>query len=123
ARAIEGWGVNIRADAVRLGQLGKQRQQQRAGAGAEIGDAQVLRLAPLIAERGQRRLDHGFALRARQQRFAVDLEPQAPKFLAADDARDRLPPHATPRHPPPPPPLPPPPPPPPLPPPPPPAPS
>src|SRR5262249_5938869 len=41
-------------------------------------------------ERRQRRLDHGLGLRPGQQRFGVDLERQPPKFLAADNARDRL---------------------------------
>src|SRR5262249_39535284 len=33
---------------------------------------------------------HGLGLRPGQQRFGVDLERQPPKFLAAENARDRL---------------------------------
>src|SRR5262245_36008458 len=41
-------------------------------------------------ERRQRRPDHSLGLRPGQQRFGGDPERQPPKFLAAENARDRL---------------------------------
>ena len=41
-------------------------------------------------ERGERRFDNRFRFRPRHQRRGIDRELQAPEFLAADDARDRL---------------------------------
>src|SRR5262249_55206594 len=58
--------------------------------GAETDDAQGARFSMFAIERRQRRLDHGLGLRPGQQRFGVDLERQPPKFLAAENARDRL---------------------------------
>src|SRR6266566_44295 len=46
---------------------------------------------PIFAiERRQCRFDHGLGLRPGQQGFGIDLERQPPKFLAAENARDRL---------------------------------
>ena len=45
---------------------------------------------PCAIDRRERRLDHGFGFRPRHQRRGVDAQRQAPEFLAADDARDRL---------------------------------
>ena len=59
-------------------------------AGAEVGDAQRPRARTRSVDRGQRGLDHGFGLRPRHQRAGIDAQRQAPKFLPADDARDRL---------------------------------
>ena len=42
------------------------------------------------AERIKRRLDHGLGLRPRHQRVGIEVEREAPEFLDADDARDRL---------------------------------
>ena len=50
-----------------------------------------MRSAPSIAgERSERGLDHGLGLRPRHQRIRVEPQRQAPEFLAADDAGDRL---------------------------------
>ena len=38
----------------------------------------------------QRQFDHGFGIRPRHQRRGRQLQRQAPKFLLADNARDRL---------------------------------
>ena len=45
---------------------------------------------PIAVDRGKRRLDHGFGLRPRHQRGFVEPQRQAPEFLDAEDARDRL---------------------------------
>ena len=82
--------LDVGADADGVRQFGQQREQQRAGAGAEIGDAQRARARSAGVDRGERRLDHGFGFRPRHQRGGVSAQRQAPEFLDAEDARDRL---------------------------------
>ena len=65
----------------------QQREQDRARAGAEIGDAQAPRA---IVDERQRQLDDGFGFRPRHQHGGRDGERQAPEFARTDDARDRL---------------------------------
>ena len=83
-------GGDVGADAGRGGQLVQQRQQDRAGAGADVGDAQRLERIAAGANEFERRLDHGFRIRARHQRVGGEREAQAPEFLLAEDARDRF---------------------------------
>ena len=83
-------GADVGADAGGVRQFGQQREQQRARAGAEIGDAQRAAARPACVDRGERRLDHGLGLRPRHQRRVGDAQRQPPEFLAADDARHRL---------------------------------
>ena len=87
ASALE---AGIGADPGRVGQLGEQRQKERARAGAEIGDPPDTRARAVRIDGGERRLDHRFGFRPRHQRRGIDAQRQAPEFLAADDARDRL---------------------------------
>ena len=47
-----------------------------------------LRCSPSRA--AKRRLDHGLGFRPRHEGVGIELEGQPPKFLAAEDARDRL---------------------------------
>src|SRR5262249_47072481 len=82
--------ADIGADAGRARQLREQRQQQRTRAGPEIDDARRTRSPTFAIERRQRRFDHGLGLRPGQQGFGIDLERQPPKFLAAENTRDRL---------------------------------
>ena len=65
----------------------KQREQDRARPGAEIGDAQAPRA---IGNKRQCKLDDRFGFRAGDQNGGCDGERQAPEFARADDARDRL---------------------------------
>ena len=73
-----------------FGQFGEQRQKERARSGAEVGDPQLPRARAGRIDRGERRLDDRFRLRARHQRRGIDVQRQAPEFLAADDTRDRF---------------------------------
>ena len=60
--------ADVGADAGRVRQFGQERQQERARAGAEIGDAQRAAARPAFVDRGERCLDHGLGLRPRHQR-------------------------------------------------------
>ncbi len=66
----------------------EQRQQNRTGAGVEVGDAQ--RTAAGVAKRRERRLDNSLGFRPGHQRVGVERERKAPEFFRADDPRDRL---------------------------------
>ncbi len=90
AGAAERIAAQVGADAASHGQLGEQRQQERARAGAEIGDLEggVARLRAI--ERLERGFDHGLGLRSRHQGRGIELEIQPPEFLDPDDARHRL---------------------------------
>ena len=68
----------------------QQRQQDRAGAGADIGDAHGIGRLAAGANEFERRLDHRFRVGTRHQRVRGERETQAPEFLLAEDARDRL---------------------------------
>ncbi len=48
------------------------------------------RARTIAVDRGKRRLDDGFGLRPRHQRGFVEPQRQAPEFLDAENARDRL---------------------------------
>ncbi len=75
---------------VRRRQFGQQRQQNRAGAGAEIGDAQRAIEASTGAQQFQRQFDHRLGIGPRHQRRGRELQRQPPEFLLADNARDRF---------------------------------
>src|ERR1700743_1061620 len=79
-----------RIGAARVRQLQQQRRQERAGAGAEIGDAQRTLLFAFGADNFKRALDYGLGIGPRQQRGRGKLYGQAPKFFLADDTRNRL---------------------------------
>ena len=72
-----------------FGQFAQQREQQRAGAGADVENAQTRPFAIAIdgVERG---LDHGLGFRPRHQHGRRDAQHEAPELLASADARDRL---------------------------------
>ena len=88
-RAVERGEAEIGADAGAL-------REARAAAPAAARPSRcrdrrcAARASRLRAKRGERGLDHGLGLRPRHQRFGVEPQRQAPEFLAADDARDRL---------------------------------
>ena len=67
-----------------------EREKERTAPGAEIGDPARTRARALRIDGGERRLDDRFALRPRHQRRLGERKLQAPEFLAAHDARDRL---------------------------------
>src|SRR5262249_61962976 len=83
--------ADIGAAAERVREFREQRQKQRTRASPEVGDAQRTPSAIVAIDCRERRLDHGLGLRPGQEGFGIDLERQAPKFLAAEKARDRLP--------------------------------
>ena len=68
-------------------QLGQQREQQAAGADAEVEQAQRPRA---IGQLRQHRLDHGLGRGARDQDRRADLEAQAPELLLAKEVGDRF---------------------------------
>lgn len=88
ARGGAGFGRKVDAQTVRSPALAEQRDQQAAGAGAEIEDGQ--RILPARAERPQRGLDDGLTVGTRLQRRRRQAKGQAPEFALADDAPDRL---------------------------------
>ena len=75
---------------VRRRQFGQQRQQNCAGAGAEIGDAQRAIEVAAGAHQLQRQFDHRLGIGPRHQRRGRELQRQSPEFLLAENARDRL---------------------------------
>ena len=77
-------------ESLRRRQLGQQRQQDCAGAGAEIGDAQRTIEVSAGAQQFQRQFDHRFGIRPRHQRRGRKLQRQTPKLLLAENARDRF---------------------------------
>ena len=82
--------THVGADAGGVRQFGEQGDQQCAGAGAEVGDAQRAVARSICVERGERGFDQGFGFGARHQRGGVELQRQAPEFLDAENARDGL---------------------------------
>ncbi len=66
----------------------QQGGEDRAGAGAEIEQAQ--RRGAAAAERVEHRADEPFGVGARVEHVGRDRERQAPELAAAEDARDRL---------------------------------
>ncbi len=73
----------------------EQRYQDGAGAGAQIGDAQVRdpqvpRPRAVAVDQGERRFDHRLGVRARHQHRRSHLERQSPEFLDARDAGHRF---------------------------------
>ena len=63
-------------------------EQNCAGAGAEIGDAQRTIEASTGAQQFQRQFDHRLGIRPRHQRRGRELQRQPPKFLLAENAGD-----------------------------------
>ena len=90
ARHHERLGTRVGADAEGVRQFGQERQNERAAAGAEVGDAQRSRARAVHVDRCERSLDDGFRFRSRHQRRGIDAQWQAPEFLVPDNARDRL---------------------------------
>ena len=69
------------------GPLGEERDEQAAGAGAEVEDAHgTLRLAA----GGQRRLDDRLGIRAGLERRLVEAEGDPPELALAENAAHRL---------------------------------
>src|SRR6185437_7888751 len=87
---LQGVGRNVGADPEGLRQLRQQRQQDRAGAGAEIGYPQRAIGSAGVAHYFQRQFDQGFGIGPRHQRRRRKFQRQSPEFLVADNARDRL---------------------------------
>ena len=75
---------------LRRRQLRQQRQQDRAGAGAEIGDAQRAIEVSAGAQQFQRQFDHRLGIGPRHQCRGRELQRQPPKLLLAENAGDRL---------------------------------
>ena len=90
AGGLQGGFRNVGPESLRRRQLGQQRQQDRAGAGAEIGDAQRTIEASAGAQQFQRQFDHRLGIRPRHQRRGRELQRQPPKFLLAENAGDRF---------------------------------
>ena len=90
ARGLQRLCRNVSGEAMRVGQFREQRQQDRAGAGAEIGDPQRAVGRAVGAPQLKRTLDHGFGVGTRHQRRGREMQRQSPKFLDAENARDRL---------------------------------
>ncbi len=86
----KGRDAHVGADPDRVWQFGKQRQKQCARAGAEIGNTQRPCTGPSCIDCSERRFDNCFGLGSRHKRCWTDAKRQAPEFLAADNARDRL---------------------------------
>ena len=80
----------VEADTHRLRQLGEQRQQENAAAGAEIEDPQRVAAPSAPRELGQRRIDQRLAVGTRVERARIDAERSAVKFAKAEDARHGL---------------------------------
>jgi hypothetical protein len=68
----------------------EQCDQDGAGAGAEIGDAQGSRPRSVAVEPGERGFDHRLGVRARHQHGWAHPERQAPELLHPGDAGDRF---------------------------------
>ena len=81
---------NVGPESLRRRQFGQQREQNCAGAGAEIGDAQRTIEVSAGAQQFQRQFDHRLGIGPRHQRRGRELQRQPPKFLLAENARDRL---------------------------------
>lgn len=86
-RERRGLGAAIDADPERSRKLGKDREQEATGAGAEIEHAKRRRA---IGEGFERRLDQGFAFRARNERRGGDAEREAPELAPTADEGERL---------------------------------
>ena len=68
----------------------QQRQQDRTGAGAGVGNAQQSGRIASGTQDIERGLDNRFRVGSRHQRCRRKLEIQPPEFLAAEQARDRF---------------------------------
>ena len=68
----------------------QQCEQDRAGSGADIGDARALSRDSAFAKDLERQFDHGLGVRPRHQRRFGEAERQAPEFPRAENAGDRL---------------------------------
>ena len=66
--------ISVGADAERIRQLGQKREQDRAAADAEIGDAKRRVRAPPRVDGGERGLDHRLGFRPRHQRRRHDAQ-------------------------------------------------
>ena len=73
-----------------MGQFAEQRQQQRARPGADVENAQGLHAQAAAPDKIERGFDHSLGFRPRHQHGFADLQRQAPEFLDAENARDRL---------------------------------
>jgi len=86
ARDIERRAGNIDAQPLRIRPFGQDRQQQAAGAGAEIEDTGARDAAQKIERGGDQR----FAVGARIEHGRRHREVETPEFAAAENARHRL---------------------------------
>ena len=59
---------------VAVRQFGQQRQQDRTGAGAEVGDAERTIRTAVGAQHVERGFDHGFSVGPRHQRVRRQLQ-------------------------------------------------
>ena len=82
--------AHVGADTQRIRHLRKERQQQRAGACAEICDAQWTRSRSAFIDRGECRLNKGLGVGPRHQGRRRDLKRKAPEFAGAENMRNRL---------------------------------
>src|SRR4029077_15647636 len=73
-----------------LGGWGQGPENGAPGAGAEIGNAQFSRARAAGIDCRECSLDDRFRLRPWHQRRGIDAQRQAPEFLIAENARDRL---------------------------------
>src|ERR1700722_17774417 len=80
--------IGSHAEGVR--QFGQQCQNERAAAGAEVGDAQFSRARSAGIDRRERRLDDSFCFWSWHQRRGIDAQRQAPEFLVSENACARL---------------------------------
>ena len=88
---IEGRAADIGANAQGFAvELGEQRQQESAGARAEIGDTRSSRTSMVCGDCPERCLDHRLCFGPRKKCVPANLEAQPPEFLVSQNAGDRL---------------------------------
>jgi hypothetical protein len=89
-RGAQGRQADVGADAERVGNFVQQGEQDRARAGADVGDARRPPRDRKLTEDFQRQFNHRLGVGPRHQRGVRQPKGQAPKLPHAEDARDRL---------------------------------
>ena len=88
--SVERLPADVGADARGGGEFGEQRQQDGAGPGADVSDAKLAVFGKIVPDDLKRSGNNGFGIGTRHQCRVGQAQVEAPEFLVAQNAGDRL---------------------------------